>query len=113
MNPTSSPPGWRLPLYASVRTVHHVNSKRVRGCRVFRFYCLAHLFSTTGQTIRNLEIEYAAEEPYSFFPRNLFDLYQPATVGVVLPRAILRGNVACDQVRLRFDFNTADSGGVL
>jgi hypothetical protein len=63
-------------------------------------------------TIRDIEIEYAPEEPYSLLPRSIFDLFHPATVGVVLPGAILRSGIACDQTHLQFTFQTDNTSGM-
>jgi hypothetical protein len=49
--------------------------------------------------------------PFSFLPRNLFDVFQPVTVGIVEPNAIIRRGIGCDQIRLSFDFETDNPNG--
>jgi hypothetical protein len=103
MNP-APPTTWRFPLYASVRIPHHINAGRFRASRVFRFYCFARLRGVHGRTTAPIEVEYAPEEPFTHLPRHLSDLYQPAGAGPVQTNAIIRHGAACDQHRIRVEF---------
>jgi hypothetical protein len=112
MKPTPLSPTWRFPLYASVRSARHVNAGRFRGSRIYRFYCLARLFGTNGRMTSAVEVEYSPEEPFSFLSRDLFNQFQPATVGIVQPNAVFRRRISHDLIRIRLDFDTDNPTGV-
>jgi hypothetical protein len=118
MTPVSLPIPWRLPLYPSVRVSSHITGGRYQEL-TFRFYCLSRFrpstvgllsgtLSPSGGLPHTFGVEYAPEEPFTIFPRSLFDLHQFALEAPVVANAFRWQGERCDLYSLPLEFRIDD-----
>jgi len=109
--PPSTPvtaPILRFPLFPRIVVSPHLQQNPAGGCS-YRYCCIAKVLQPGNLWTQELEVQIAPDEPYSIFPRTMFDMF-----GFIIQPTVWRGTyrwqgtIPCEWTRIDFSFFTTN-----